>query len=55
MPLPWARTWFLDSMNQLVRFQPPAEPPDGGLVTIRKTAQIPDMNTSAFTGGWRMA
>ena len=30
------------------RFQPPATPPDGELVTIRKAAQILGMNTSTI-------
>jgi predicted DNA-binding transcriptional regulator AlpA len=32
----------------IARFQPPAEPPDGELVTIRKAAQILGMNTSTI-------
>jgi predicted DNA-binding transcriptional regulator AlpA len=34
--------------RNIPRFQPPAEPPDGELVTIRKAAQILGMNTSSI-------
>ena len=34
--------------RDITRFQPPAEPPDGELVTIRKAAQILGMNTSSI-------
>lgn len=34
--------------RNIPRFQPPAEPPDGELVSIRKAAQILGMNTSSI-------
>ena len=34
--------------RNIPRFQPPAEPPNGDLVTIRKAAQILGMNTSSI-------
>jgi predicted DNA-binding transcriptional regulator AlpA len=34
--------------RNIPRFQPPPEPPDGELVTIRKAAQILGMNTSSI-------
>ena len=34
--------------RNIPRFQPPAEPPDGELVTIRKAAEILGMNTSSI-------
>jgi predicted DNA-binding transcriptional regulator AlpA len=34
--------------RNILRFQPPAEPPDGELVTIRKAARILGMNTSSI-------
>jgi predicted DNA-binding transcriptional regulator AlpA len=34
--------------RSISRFQPPATPPDGELVTIRKAAQILGMNTSTI-------
>jgi len=34
--------------REIPRFQPPAAPPDGELVTIRKAAQILGMNTSSI-------
>ena len=34
--------------RSIPRFQPPATPPDGELVTIRKAAQILGMNTSTI-------
>ena len=34
--------------RNIPRFQPPAEPPDGELVTIRRAAQILGMNTSSI-------
>jgi hypothetical protein len=40
--------------RNIPRFPPPAAPPDGELVTIRKAAQILGMNTRAFTVGWQM-
>ena len=38
--------------RNIPRFQPPAEPPSGELVSIRKAAQILGMNTSTFIAGW---
>jgi hypothetical protein len=34
--------------RDIPRFQPPAEPPAGDLVTIRRAAEIPGMNTSSI-------